>query len=393
MQVYVQGRAVRIQLHDPILAGQYRRMGTEQMGRIIEAGKSAEPLAIQGLHRLQPGVFHQERGARPVRWHDQSDSRPRRQGDGAGLVALAKGGRSDVQVCADWQGAIRRLWQGIAALPCGWRIYRRRLHGDLERQANTLTELYENYTGAMATLQQGKPFKAARIAGRKLVQGLAHWFEVWNQAGENAFRLATFMAMQQESGKTVAESASMAKNVTVNFNRKGELTPQLGALYLFFNPNVQGSQRLWQSLFGGDTKHKAQAWALVGSMAGAALALAMMNRGDDEDEWEAIPDSTKDRNLIIPLGNKRKLTIPLPYGYSFFVSMANRFDALMHGESAEKASIRMASSFFENFSPVGNPIGDDPKFGELAATTSDCNQDSVAARRQYHGLWRANAAG
>ena len=52
---------------------------------------------------------------------------------------------------------------------------------------------------------------AARIAGRKLVQGLAHWFEVWNKAGENAFRLATFMAMQ-ESGKTVAESASMAKN-------------------------------------------------------------------------------------------------------------------------------------------------------------------------------------
>ena len=34
----------------------------------------------------------------------------------------------------------------------------------------------------------------------------------------------------------MAESASMAKNVTVNFNRKGELTPQLGALYLFFNP-------------------------------------------------------------------------------------------------------------------------------------------------------------
>ena len=35
----------------------------------------------------------------------------------------------------------------------------RRHMGDLDRQANTLTELYENYTGAMATLQQAKPFR------------------------------------------------------------------------------------------------------------------------------------------------------------------------------------------------------------------------------------------
>ena len=32
VQVYVQGRALRIQLHDPILAGQYRRMGTGRWG-------------------------------------------------------------------------------------------------------------------------------------------------------------------------------------------------------------------------------------------------------------------------------------------------------------------------------------------------------------------------
>jgi len=364
VQVYVQGRAVRIQLHDPILAGQYRRMGTEQMGRIIEAGKSLNRWLSKVYTGYNPEFFVKnvvrdlfagtinltaDQGAKVTAralWHWPKA--------GAAMFKFALTGKAP---SGDYGKALQRYRAAGGSTGAAYM-------GDLERQANTLTELYENYTGAMATLQQGKPFKAARIAGRKLVQGLAHWFEVWNQAGESAFRLATFMAMQ-ESGKTVAESASMAKNVTVNFNRKGELTPQLGALYLFFNPNVQGSQRLWQSLFGGDTKHKAQAWALVGSMAGAALALAMMNRGDDEDEWEAIPDSTKDRNLIIPLGNKRKLTIPLPYGYSFFVSMANRLDALMHGESAEKASIRMASSFFENFSPVGNPIGDDPKLENM----------------------------
>lgn len=360
VQVYVQGQPVRIQLHDPILAGQYRRMGTEQMGRIIEAGKSLNRWLSKVYTGYNPEFFVKnvvrdlfagtinltaDQGAKVtakalLHWPKA----------GAAMFHFALHGKAP---SGEYGKALQRYRAAGGSTGAAYM-------GDLERQADTLNTLYENYSGAMAAMQEGKPVKAAKIAARKLVNGLAHWFEVWNQAGENAFRLATFMAMQ-ESGKTVAESASMAKNVTVNFNRKGELTPQLGGLYLFFNPGVQGTARLWQSLAGKDTKHKRQAWALVGSMAGAALALAMMNRGDDGDEWEAIPDSVKDRNLIIPLGNKRKLTIPLPYGYSFFVSMANRMDAVMHGESAEKASIRLASSLFENFSPVGNPIGDDPK--------------------------------
>lgn len=360
VQVYVQGRAVRIQLHDPIMAGQYRRMGTEQMGRIIEAGKSLNRWLSKVYTGYNPEFFVKnvvrdlfagtinltaDQGAKVTAkalWHWPKA--------GAAMFHFALNGKAPA---GEYGKALQRYRAAGGSTGAAYM-------GDLERQADTLQTLLDNYSGAMAALQEGKPGKAAKIATRKLLGGLAHWFEVWNQAGENAFRLATFMAMQ-ESGKTVAESASMAKNVTVNFNRKGELTPQLGGLYLFFNPGVQGTARLWQSLAGKDTKHKKQAWALVGSMAGAALALAMMNRGDDEDEWEAIPDSVKDRNLIIPLGNKRKLTIPLPYGYSFFVSLANRLDAVMHGESAEKASIRLASSLFENFSPVGNPIGDDPK--------------------------------
>lgn len=363
VQVYVQGRAVRIQLHDPILAGQYRRMGTEQMGRIIEAGKSLNRWLSNVYTGYNPEFFVKN----VVR--DLF----------AGTINLTadQGGKVAAKALSHWPkaGAAMFKFALTGKAPSG--EYGKALQryraaggstgaaymGDLERQADTLQTLYENYSGAMAAMQEGKPVKAAKIATRKLLGGLAHWFEVWNQAGENAFRLATFMAME-DAGKTVAQSASMAKNVTVNFNRKGELTPQLGGLYLFFNPSVQGSQRMYQSLFGKDTKHKAQAWAMAGAMAGATLALAAMGRAlMGDDEWEEIPDSVKDRNLTIALGNGRKLTIPLPYGYSFFASMANRLDAVMHGESAEKASIRLASAVFENFSPVGNPIGDDPKSG------------------------------
>lgn len=359
VQVYVQGQPLRIQLHDPVLVGQYRRMGTEMMGSLVEAGKALNRWLSKVYTGYNPEFFVRN-VARDLT---------------AGMINLTadQGAKVATKALVHWPkaGAAMFRYALTGEAPNG--EYGRALKryraaggstgaaymGDLERQADRLTRLYDDCRGAMSALKDGKPGKAAMIATRKLVGGLAHWFEVWNQAGENAFRLATFMAME-ESGKGVAQAASMAKNVTVNFNRKGELTPQLGAAYLFLNPSVQGTARLWQSLFGKDTPHKAQAWAMVGSMVGLALALAAMNRADDDDEWEATPDSVKDRNLLVPLGNGRKLTIPLPYGYSFFVSMANRLDAVMHGESTEKAGIRIASALFENFSPVGNPIGDNP---------------------------------
>lgn len=359
VQVYVKGQPVRIQLHDPILARQYRRMGSEQLGRLVEAGKAFNRWLSQAYTGYNPRFFVKNVARDAI----------------AGTINLTaeQGAGMTAKALMHWPKAGATVFKFVMSGEVPKNEYGRALKryraaggstgaaymGDLERQANTLNRLYENYTGAMASAKDGKPGRAAKIATRKLVGGLAHWFEVWNSAGENAFRLATFMAME-ESGKTVAQSASMAKNVTVNFNRKGELTPQLGAAYLFLNPSVQGSQRMIQSLFGANTAHKAQAWALVGGMVGLALALAAMNRADDDDEWESIPNSVKDHNMIIPLGKGRKLTIPLPYDYSFFVSLANRLDAVMHGESADKAAIKLASSFFESFSPVGNPIGEEP---------------------------------
>jgi len=49
---------------------------------------------------------------------------------------------------------------------------------------------------------------------------------------------------------TREQAAVMAKNLTVNFNKKGQIAGQAGALYAFFNASVQGVVRMFETLRG-----------------------------------------------------------------------------------------------------------------------------------------------
>ena len=78
-----------------------------------------------------------------------------------------------------------------------------------------------------------------------------------NSAVENAVRLATFKASRDsllDQGvrreEAVAKAADLAKNLTINFNRKGMHGNLLNSLYLFFNASVQGTMNFGRGLFG-----------------------------------------------------------------------------------------------------------------------------------------------
>ena len=70
-----------------------------------------------------------------------------------------------------------------------------------------------------------------------------------NVSLKNAYRVRTFTeflkAVQAGSKRAIRE----ARNVTVDFNKKGVNSQQLGAFLLFANPAIQGtkepSKRLW----------------------------------------------------------------------------------------------------------------------------------------------------
>ncbi len=143
-----------------------------------------------------------------------------------------------------------------------------------------------------------------------------------NGAIENATRLAAY-AEARSIGMSRARSASLAKNLTVNFNRKGNRSTATNAWYMFVNANVQGTARLVQAL-GKSPK----AMAIVGVMTAFAGALELLNRliGDkDRDEdgnnpYELIPEYVKQKNMIfmIPGSGGKYGSVPLPYGFNVF---------------------------------------------------------------------------
>ena len=116
---------------------------------------------------------------------------------------------------------------------------------------------------------------------------------------ENAVRLAVYKT-GLEQGLSKQQAASLAKNLTVNFNRKGATGRQIGALYAFFNASVQGTVGLpkqWRA------RPVSKSW-LAGSCSAVCRQCywPCLGMGDDEP-----PEFVKSRSLILPIGDGKYL--------------------------------------------------------------------------------------
>jgi hypothetical protein len=227
---------------------------------------------------------------------------------------------------------------------------------------------------------------------RKGYEGVMNFVEDANSSVENAVRFAAFKAARDEllnSGvdraEAVATASTLAKNLTVNFNRKGMQGDLLNALYLFYNASVQGTMNFARGLNVFDPGSSRTKQAMVASMIGFGALMAA--RGEEESEenpdsgrsyYSEIPDYIKERNIVImaepseapkkganniyldkngkEYANKAQYyyTIPLPYGYNVFhVAGVKLFEMKNDTISVEKASGDLLSTFLGSFSPIG----------------------------------------
>ena len=191
-------------------------------------------------------------------------------------------------------------------------------------------------------------------AGGKAVAG---WLSDYNLMMENAVRLGVFKTAI-DGGMSDLAAASHAKNVTVNFNKKGNQTNQWGALFAFFNASIQGTWRMTETLvkiekgkFAGWTKHGkkiVQGGVLLGGLQSMWLAMA----GFDDDD---IPDWILSRNLVIPLPgtDKRYITIPMPLGFNVLPNIGRAAaETVLYGKPV-KRGVNLFFDLMDVFSPVG----------------------------------------
>ena len=184
---------------------------------------------------------------------------------------------------------------------------------------------------------------------RQKAKPMFDWLTDYNETMENAIRLSAYK-VAKDQGMSNEQAASLAKNLTVNFNRKGQIATQAGALYSFFNAAVQGTARLHETM-KGPAGNKILAG---GMLLGVGQAVALAAAGFDEDE---PPYFVRERNLIIPTYvGSGYITIPMPLGLHVIPNTGRILTewALSGGKDSSKRVAQFAGSFLDAFNPVGN---------------------------------------
>ena len=182
---------------------------------------------------------------------------------------------------------------------------------------------------------------------KRFGRGIFDWLSDYNDTLENAIRLSAYK-VAKDNGMTKDQAAALAKSITVNFNKKGQIASQAGSLYAFFNAGIQGNFRLGLTLSGNAGKKILAGGLILGAAQAALLAAA----GFDDDE---PPEFTKERNLIIPVGGSKYVTIPLPLGFHVIPNTSRILTELVidQGKDAGDKLINLLGSFADAFDPMG----------------------------------------
>ena len=183
---------------------------------------------------------------------------------------------------------------------------------------------------------------------QKMAGGLFNWLSDYNDTLENAVRLSAYMEAKAK-GLSNAQAASIAKNLTVNFNRKGQIATQAGALYAFFNAAMQGTTRMLQTLKGPAGRKI----ILGGLTLGALQAVTLAAAGFDDDE---PPEFVRERSIVVPLGDGKYASIPMPLGFHVIPSTSRILTewALSGFRDTTKRFGDFAALFADTFNPIGN---------------------------------------
>ena len=200
---------------------------------------------------------------------------------------------------------------------------------------------------------------SGKIPVKKAWDLLGERFDEYNRAVENCARFATFMT-SREMGRSIDRSIYDAKEISVNFNKKGSgakfydstgqtkagnasaLVSGLGRSgYVFWNAAIQGTTN-----FGRQVKrHPAKSFTGIAAMFLLGAIVAYLGGDDDDDDdknaYYNLPEYVRRSNILFRAGNSW-VSIPLPVEYravygmgELMISILNGKEHLTGGEIAE----------------------------------------------------------
>lgn len=131
-----------------------------------------------------------------------------------------------------------------------------------------------------------------------------------NEITEAIPRLAEFKGMKKK-GADNQQAIYAASDITVNFNRSGEVGRKLNKIFRFSNATVQGMDKQARIFTSGGKKEIAKHMLryLISAILTTAL-LEFWNRTSDEDGWEELSQYQKNNFYCISIGNGKFIKIP-----------------------------------------------------------------------------------
>lgn len=189
------------------------------------------------------------------------------------------------------------------------------------------------------------------------LKALKDGVETWSDIFENSTRLAAYRMAREHMGLSKKRAALYAKEITTNFEEKGNIGNLLNSMYMFATAGIGGTRRVIQAINKVGFR-RVLARSMMALAAYDIMARAIMGVDDDgEDFWDKVPDYVKERNFVIPspAGNGDYFTIPIPYGWSFFHSLGLNTGAVISGNrEVGEAGARTAFSIVDTLNPIGS---------------------------------------
>jgi len=221
-----------------------------------------------------------------------------------------------------------------------------------------ITELERDLTRIERELN--RPGKNTMAKTRELFRSLAQNLELIANVSENAVRMSVAAEVLAQTGN-VEFAASVGKDLSVNFQRYGTWGSAINSLFFFYNPTIQGLYRAKRALHHKDVRRIVVGATVFGAM------MPIINRmiaGEDDDGrnyYEAVPHWKRNTNfiLMIPGGEGRHISIPLPYVWNLPYALSEKLvdsltasDQLSGAEKARSIAGQMVGLTIENISPL-----------------------------------------
>ena len=203
-------------------------------------------------------------------------------------------------------------------------------------------------------------YKQDRGGFRKVIENrirILEAIEAFSDVIETAPRLAEY-TRQRKRGVDIRHSVLAADEVSVNFKRKGQMSPQLDAVYPYFNASVQGISKMIRFAKSNPkafwTKH------ITTSLLLAALVIGWNKFFmDDEDEYEKLSNYMKNNYYCFSVGDGKFVRIAKAKELAVLESLIERtYEAGVLGN--DQAFGDFANYTALQFLPPGVPTPEDP---------------------------------